>query len=203
MMPKTEEHLIKTDECYVLLPGSSGGLHHPLMQLLFGELVDRQCSVLSLEYPYQTHGGKPSNDLVEECEALKEVLNYLAQQGYDKYRIIGKSIGGRIAMTYFSQTHDSRVLSIDNFGFTMLADDTENNIMSSAKEVLRIVIQGELDEFGTPGDVRDYLDTINCKAQVLTIIDGDHSYRHHGSRELPTYEKDAVKQYFDSPLVYS
>lgn len=196
--PKTIESLKEGELCYVLLPGESGGLHHPLIQLVYQRLSDGPQSVVAMEYPFQTRGDEPpKNDLSEEIDATKHVLADLNEKGYQKFIFICKSLGGIVATWLIREQECADMCEgIYIFGCVRPNDDGDGIDVAAAKNKLRLIIQGELDPFGSPDDIREYLRAYDCPAEVVGIKDGDHSYRHKGSRELPTHEPEAVDELF-------
>jgi predicted alpha/beta-hydrolase family hydrolase len=196
--PNIIEHFADTPECYIVLPGSSGGLHHPLMKLLFDAFVKRGESVVAMEYPYQTNGGvPPENDLTEEIEALKVVVKNIRRHGYDKIRYVCKSLGGLVA-TWALEDPILResCISIDIFGFVVPRGAEKGVDVEFARDKIRVVVQGELDDYGNAVQVERYIKQFGCSAQVVKIDNADHSYRHLGSRTEPTHEAEAIERYF-------
>jgi predicted alpha/beta-hydrolase family hydrolase len=168
------------------------------MQMLYQRFVERDYSVVLMEYPYQTNGGQPpENDLSEEINALKVVVDELKKKGYQRFTYVCKSLGGLVATWLMREPeYTENCENIHLLGCVLPRGDEEGIDAVSAREKIRLVIQGELDEYGNVESVRNYLKTAGCDAEVIEIKDGDHSYRHLGSRELPTHEAEAVEALF-------
>ena len=195
---KFETSLHNGPGCCILLPGSSGGLHHPLMKMLYKGLISRGKSTAMLEYPYQTkNAAPPANDLSEELDALKILLADLNSKGFERFIYIGKSLGGLVATWLMREdTYRESCDAIHIMGCVLARNNEEGVDMTAARDKIGVVIQGELDDYGNSQVVTSVLTQSGCNATVIGITDGDHSYRHMGDRDLPTHEQEAVDKLF-------
>jgi len=185
-------------ECYVLLPGSSGGLNHPLMKMLYKGLSSRRKSTVMMEYPYQTrNSAPPANDLSEELTALKVLLKDLNTKGFDRFTYIGKSIGGLVATWLMrEEIYRQSCSAIHIMGCVLSRGDEEGVDILAANDKIGVVVQGELDDYGDSQTVRASLALNGCSAMVVGIPNADHSYRHLGKKDAPTHEREAVEELF-------
>lgn len=193
-----ESSLFGGPECYVLLPGSSGGLKHPLMKMLFKGLKARHKSTVMLEYPYQTRNtSPPANDLSEELSALKVLLADIEKKDFDRYTYIGKSLGGLVATWLMREdAYRESCSAIHIMGCVLDNGDEEGIDVLAAKDKIGVVVQGELDDYGDSQIIKAHLQANGSMAQVIGIPDGDHGYRHLGKRDAPTHEQEAVSELF-------
>jgi predicted alpha/beta-hydrolase family hydrolase len=195
--PKTIESLQpNSTECYLLLPGSSGGIHHPLMKMLYAACTDKSLSTVLLEHPYQTRGAEPpAHDIYEEIDAIQAVYTELLEKGYQTIHVIAKSIGGRIITWMMRDSAIEQATGdIIILGCVMNRRDGGKGVdILAAKDHITLVVQGELDDFGDSAAVKRFLENADCDARVVGIPHADHSYRHNGDKSLPTHELEAVE----------
>jgi predicted alpha/beta-hydrolase family hydrolase len=161
---------------YLLLHGIRGGIHEAYMQALFNKLQSRDDTVLSLNFPYMSRGEerKGMSTLNEEMYALQTAYDFLKSAGKTPVHIIGKSFGGIVASHWFSQNSDVEDLDLSIMGYV----PGEGNVLADAlRGRLRVVVQGEHDRYASPDDVRAELAAHQIEADVIEIINADHSYR--------------------------
>jgi predicted alpha/beta-hydrolase family hydrolase len=180
---------------YLLLHGIRGGIHEAYMQAVFNKLQSRDDTVLSLNFPYMSRGEerKGMSTLNEEIYALQTAYDFLKSAGKTPVHIIGKSFGGIVASHWFSQNSEVEDFDLSIMGYV----PGEGNVLADAlRGRLRVVVQGEHDRYASPDDVRDELTEHQIEADVIEIINADHSYRNTScdNREEYAFQDKAINE---------
>ena len=178
-----------SDTLDVLLHGSKGGMNHSLMQKIFDECVRQGHSVANFNFPYFERGDQNSSEdeLIEELEALKFVLNKCNANDYKHIRLIGKSLGGIVASYYLKtlSKEEQSKYSVVIFGYIK----GYTNLKSFNGDVY--IIQGEKDKFGDIKTVKNDLeDAISKNINYFEIKNADHSYKNE--LKEPVFEDEAI-----------
>jgi predicted alpha/beta-hydrolase family hydrolase len=173
-------------EAYLLLHGIRGGIHEAYTQALFNKLQSRDDTVLSINFPYISRGEdrKQKNTLKEEMLALQTAYEFLKSANKSPIHIIGKSFGGIVASHWFSQNNHVEGTDLSIMGYV----PGEGNVLPGAlRGRLRVVVKGEHDRYGSPEDVRAKLAAYQIEADVIEIINADHSYRDTNCNNMEEY----------------
>jgi len=120
-------------------------------------------------------------ELLEEVSTLKQVIDFIHAEGYNRITIIAKSLGGIISSYYFAKYPDK---SIDLIVLGYIPNEIKQNAISNN---LKLVIQGENDRFATPSEVQKI---VGSKVAVIEIKNADHSYQDHNKQ--PIYQKEVL-----------
>lgn len=180
----------KSDTLDVLLHGSKGGMNYSLMQKIFDECVKQGHSVANFNFPYFERGDQNSSgdELLEELETLKFVLNKCNANKYKHIRLIGKSLGGIIASYYVKtlSNQEQSKYSVVVFGYIK----GYTNLKNFNGDIY--IIQGEKDSYGGIEVVKsDLKDAISKNINYFEIKNADHSYKNE-SKE-PVFEDQAIE----------
>lgn len=179
----------------VVLHGSSQGMDSPFI----GKIMDKSKtighSVVALNFPYFDRGEDKSSgpELIEEIDALQNILEICKADDYEHVNLIGKSLGGVIAGMYVKNNKvDSKKYSLTIFGYDIGYIDLKT-FPGSIK-----IIQGSKDKFGDIEDVKkDMMGSISTDTKYLTIEGADHSYRVPETKD-PVYEDEAIRTAFNT-----
>lgn len=179
----------KSDTLDILLHGSKGGMNYSLMQKIFDECVKQGHSVANFNFPYFERGNENSSgdELTEELESLKLVLNDCGTNKYKHIRLIGKSLGGIVASYYLKtlSKEEQSKYSVVIFGYIK----GYTNLKGFNGDVY--IIQGEKDKFGDIKTVKnDLKDAISKNINYFEIKNADHSYKNE--LKEPIFEDEAI-----------
>lgn len=177
------------DTLDILLHGSSGGMNYSLMQKIFDECVKQGHSVVNFNFPYFERGDENSSgdELPEELEALKFVLNKCNANEYKYVRLIGKSLGGIVASYYLRtlSNQEQPKYSVVVFGYIK----GYTNLKNFNGDIY--IIQGEKDNHGDIEVVKnDFKDANSKNINCFEIKNADHSYKNE--LKEPIFEDEAI-----------
>jgi len=91
---------------------------------------------------------------------IKQVIDFVHTEGYNRITIIAKSLGGIISSYYFAKYPNK---SIDLIILGYIPNEIKQNAIS---ENLKLIIQGENDRFATPSEVQKI---VGSKVAVIEI----------------------------------
>jgi len=185
----------KAEVLDVVLHGGSQGMDSGFISKITEASRKEGNSVVAFNFPYIERGEENSSgpELLEEIDALQNVLDYCQSEKYKNIRLIGKSLGGVVAAAYLKKlTSDQmkRYIAII-FGYDIGYIDIKD---FSGKIV---IIQGSKDKFGDIDAVKqDNSGSISKDITYISIEGADHSYRVPETKE-PIYEDEAIKAVFE------
>ena len=174
----------KSKNIYLIIRGGGPvGVETDFISAIFDTISKTNNSVLCFNFPYCERGEENSSgpDLLEEVSTLKQVINFVHTEGYNRITIIAKSLGGIISSYYFAKYPDK---SIDLIILGYIPNEIKQNAIS---ENLKLVIQGENDRFATPSEVQKI---VGSKVAVIEIKNADHSYQDHNKK--PIYQNEVL-----------
>jgi predicted alpha/beta-hydrolase family hydrolase len=186
-------HLPTAESANIILHGGSNGIESDFIRKIFASSVERGFTTLAFNFPYKDRGEDNSSgeQLLEEVDALVQMVTRLKADGFTRIALIGKSLGGIVASFYLNS--DSRDSEID-FKLGILGFVTDSVKLPIEVERL-VIVQGENDRFGNAEAVRAKLNSMGVSGFTLHEIGGaDHSYR--DSDRNPTHEDAALKMLF-------
>lgn len=179
----------KSEVIDILLHGSKGGMNYSLMQKIFDECLRQGHSVANFNFPYFERGDQNSSgdELLEELEALKFVLNKCNANEYKYVRLIGKSLGGIVASYYLRtlSNQEQPKYSVVVFGYIK----GYTNLKNFNGDIY--IIQGEKDNYGSIEVVKSDLKVaISKNIHYFEIKNADHSYKNE--LKEPIFENEAI-----------
>lgn len=179
----------KSKNIYLIIHGGGPvGVETDFISAIFDTIAKTNNSVLCFNFPYCERGEENSSgpDLLEEVSALKQVIDFIHAESYNRITIIAKSLGGIISSYYFAKYPDK---SIDLIILGYIPNEVKQNAIS---DNLKLIIQGENDRFATPSEVQKI---VGSKVSVIEIKNADHSYQNHNKE--PIYQKEALNRLAD------
>lgn len=163
---------------FVLAHGAGAPMDHPSMQTLATLLGNAGIHVVRFEFPYmaarRTEGTRrpPDREAVLHRTWL-EVIDALG--GGERLVIGGRSMGGRIASMV---ADEAGVRGLVCLGYPFHPPGRPGRLRVAHLEALRtptLIVQGERDAFGGPGEVASY--ALAPAIRIEWLADGDHSFR--------------------------
>lgn len=179
-LPVFDLYNINNQQIDVVLHGGSKGKDSVFMQKLVTRSRLEGHSVMALDFPYLTEGGKPSDGLSDEVKSLKSILNLVNHLGYEKLHFVAKSLGGIVASKVLNEIpkDEHPRYSITVFGYAMPYihfDKFTGNI---------VVIHGDNDRHGNAEEVNKNLaKSPSNNKKVISIEGADHSYNKEDTKE--------------------
>lgn len=170
---------------YLIIHGGGPvGVETDFISAIFDTIAKTHNNALCFNFPYcERKEENPSGpDLIEEVSTLKQVIDFVHTEGYNRITIIAKSLGGIISSYYFAKYPDK---SIDLIILGYIPNEIKQNAIS---ENLKLIIQGENDRFATPSEAQKI---VGSKVAVIEIKNADHSYQDHNKN--PIYQKEVIR----------
>jgi len=166
---------------FVLAHGAGAGQQSAFITELALGLSDRGIDVLTFNFLY-TEQGRRIPDRTEKLEACYRAAVGAAQRHFQRPGVFigGKSMGGRIA-TYLAAADDADALAIRGvvaLGYPLHPPGKPQQLRSAHLQDIRVpvlIVQGERDPFGTPGELRPILTALAGAVTLHVVEGGDHS----------------------------
>ena len=182
-------------------PGGSVGIQHPLLQDL-ARLVATSSSCLLAQFPH--HEDPKLNKDVRDRFLLAQARALAVSQSIIDYArekpvlLGGKSIGGVLALTAATRLSERGILvpNVYMFGVPL---KTLGDVMRHALEVYGRnggVVHGfhAPDEYGTPEQIRDFLESTKCRFTFDAIQEGGHGLGYGDPGSLPI-SQSAIEEF--------
>lgn len=184
-LPTFDLYHTTNEQIDIVLHGGSKGKDSAFIQKLVNRSKQEGRSVLALDFPYLTRGGKPSDGLIDEAESLKSILKVVKALGYEKIHFVAKSLGGIVASKVLNdlpETEQSQY-SITIYGYAMPYIHFDKFTGSI------VVVHGDNDRHGSMEEVNKSLaNSPSNNKTVITIEGADHSYNKEDTKENEAIE---------------
>ena len=172
-------HLFGPDSATVVLLAHGAGAGHdsPFMQTMAAGLAERGCRVGLFDFPYMQQARRegrrrPPSAMPKLIESWQEVIQLAGSQGASRLVIGGKSMGGRMASLVADECEVAGLVCL-GYPFHPPANPEKTRTEHLAGLVTpTLVVQGERDRFGTPGEVAGY--ELSGSIRIHWMPDGDH-----------------------------
>ena len=166
----------------VLAHGAGGGQQSRFMVLAAGELAARGIVTATFDFPYMAQGRSvPDKAPVLEAAwraAVGEARAHSAFAGLPLF-IGGKSMGGRIA-SHVAAQHVDGISGLVYLGYPLhppgRPEQRRDRHLPDIREPM-LFVQGSRDQFGTAAEIRELLPSLNPRAELFEVADGDHSFK--------------------------
>lgn len=174
----------------VLAHGAGAGQSHPVMRAIASGLAGRGIDVATFDFPYMAQRRRvPDRAPVLEQAFRDAIAHARAWSRAGRLFIGGKSMGGRMA-THLGAQRLAGLSGIVVFGYPLHPPgrpDQPRTAHLPAIAVPVLIVQGERDTFGTPGELAPVLETM--QAGTLHVVrGGDHSLGVRGRTRDEVYE---------------
>src|SRR5262249_48365808 len=154
-------------------------------------LAERGIDVLTFNFLYTEHRWRIP-DRTEKLEACYRAAVGTTREHFGRLAVFigGKSMGGRIA-TYLAAADDADALGIRGvvaLGYPLHPPGKPQQLRTAHLSLIRVpmlIIQGQRDPFGTPGEFQPILDGLEAPVRLHVVENGDHSL-------APSRRADAV-----------
>jgi predicted alpha/beta-hydrolase family hydrolase len=165
----------------ILAHGAGAGQSHPFMVGAAETLSGQRVDVVTFNFPY-TEQGRRRPDPTAVLEATWRAVVEWSQTTANTGRLFagGKSMGGRIASHVVAA--DGPALGVAGLvflGYPLHPPGRPDELRVrhfSKIAVPMLFVQGTRDAFGTPDELRPWLDASPGRAEILAVEGGDHSF---------------------------
>jgi predicted alpha/beta-hydrolase family hydrolase len=165
----------------VLAHGAGAGQQSAFITGFARGLAERGIDVLTFNFLY-TDQRRRVPDRTEKLEACYRAAIATARDHFDRPSVFigGKSMGGRIA-THLAAAEDADALGIGGvvlLGYPLHPPGKPEQLRAAHLPKIRVpmlIIQGERDPFGTPGELKPIVDRLPADVTLHVVEKGDHS----------------------------
>ena len=183
-------HKKNSDTLDIVLQGGKYGIDTPFMQKVIKVLNEGKNSVMAFNFLYYERGETHSSgeELLEELDTLKVMLNYAKADDYKQIRFVAKSLGGIVASYYLNKLTENEM---EKYSLVILGYVTGALSLKRFSGPITI-IQGEKDDHGGIKKVKESLKNANSKKiKYFEIKGADHSFKDQKTDE-PRYQDEAI-----------
>ncbi|HEY4013748.1 MAG TPA: alpha/beta fold hydrolase [Polyangiaceae bacterium] len=167
---------------FVLAHGAGGRQTHPWMVAMAKALAQRGIEVVTFDFLY-AHARRRLPDRNEILEATwRAVLTAVRARSGAASRLFagGKSMGGRVATQVVAEadSRDEKVEGLVSFGYPLHPPGKPDRLRVAHLPKVRVpalFVQGSRDAFGTPDELRPFVDEMPGGARIYVVEGGDHS----------------------------
>lgn len=169
------------DAALVLAHGAGAGQESAFIVGFARALAARGVDVLTFNFLY-TEQGRRVPDRTDKLEACYRAAIAAAREQFRRTAVFigGKSMGGRIA-THLAAADDAERMGIGGvvvLGYPLHPPGRPEQVRAAHLPRIRVpmlIVQGERDAFGAPGELRPILDTMSAPVTLHVVEKGDHS----------------------------
>jgi uncharacterized protein len=167
----------------ILAHGAGSNQASPFMVRLASALAARGIDVVTFNFLYseQRKRAPDRNDKLEGC--WRNVIEAFHSGAFGKHAdppfIGGRSMGGRIA-SQVAAAGGVEVAGLVLLGYPLHPPGQPDKLRSKHLPAIRVptlILQGSRDAFGTPGELRPFLDQITAPVELRVVEGGDHAYK--------------------------
>lgn len=186
----------------VLGHGAGAGQQHPFMVSMARGLAARGCDAVTFDFPYMAQKRRAPDRAPVLEQAFRDAV--AAARGWSRApRLVigGKSMGGRMATHLGAQAHVG-VSGIVVFGYPLHPPGRPEQPRTAHLPAIQapvLIVQGERDTFGTPGELAPVLSQMP-NATLHIIRGGDHSLTVRGRTPQDVHDEvlAAVAEWLDA-----
>jgi len=165
----------------ILAHGAGAGQGHPWMRGRAGDLCDRRVRVVTFDFPYVMAGRKVPDRSPVLFAAWRHVVESVAARFPDEILAIGgKSMGGRMATMLLADPDAPAVVrGCVALGYPLHPPGKPEQLRVAHLGAIRVpvlVVQGERDPFGGPGEIRREFEAAGARPEVVGIPHGGHGF---------------------------
>lgn len=160
----------------LLAHGAGAGQKHPFMAGLRERLAGEGPGVMTFDYPYMEAGRRAPDRLPRLLECHGAALERL-QERFERVVVAGKSMGGRVGGHLAAERGGVDRLIFLGYPLVPIGGDEPRDTTHLEQLSLPMLfVQGERDRLA-PIDLVEGLVSRLSEARLVTIPEGDHSYR--------------------------
>jgi uncharacterized protein len=166
----------------ILGHGAGAGQTSDFMVSLATELAARGVDALTFNFFYMERGRRvpDSNDKLEACyRAVIETARHHGRFARNAMVLGGKSMGGRIASQIAAGDADG-LAGLVLFGYPLHPPGRPEKLRTkhlSGIKAPMLFVQGSRDAFGTPHELRPFIEKLKPRVKLYVVEGGDHSFK--------------------------
>jgi predicted alpha/beta-hydrolase family hydrolase len=169
----------------LLAHGAGGNQMSPFMVEFASGLAERGIDAVTFNFLYSEARRRlpDRNDKLETCWRAVIAAARSGALGAEMVRgalaIGGKSMGGRVASQVAAADAEG-IAALVLLGYPLHPPGRPDQLRTRhlpAISVPMLVVQGERDAFGTPGELRPVLGKLKAKPELYVVEGGDHSFK--------------------------
>jgi uncharacterized protein len=178
--PAAAEH--SAGATLILGHGAGAGQTSELIVNFGTELAVRGIDVVTFDFLYREQGRRipDPNDRLEACYgAVIKAVRQRMVSGRDTLAIGGKSMGSRIA-SQVAATGIDQLAGLVFLGYPLHPPGRPERLRAKHLSDIKapmLFVQGSRDAFGTPGELRPIVTSIEAPTDLYVIEGGDHSFK--------------------------
>ncbi|MFQ5555422.1 MAG: alpha/beta family hydrolase [Acidimicrobiia bacterium] len=171
----------------LLAPGAGAGQHHPFLVTLRRGLVRRGIVTMTFDYPYAEAGrrapDRPPTLLDAHRAAAQRLLRYVPD-----VVLAGKSMGGRVG-SHLAGDEAWPAAGLVYYGYPLVPPGREARPVDHLEriEAPQLFFAGSRDRLSPVAQISSLVRTLTA-ATLVTVPDGDHSFRVPRRSEVSTDE---------------
>jgi uncharacterized protein len=167
----------------ILAHGAGSNQASPFMVRFASALAGRGVDVVTFNFLYSEQRKRvpDRNDKLEIC--WRKVIDAFRDGAFGRYThppfIGGRSMGGRIASQVVAAA-GVEVAGLVLLGYPLHPPGRPDKLRSKhlpAIKVPMLFVQGSRDAFGTPDELRPFLEQLSAPVDLRVVEGGDHSYK--------------------------
>jgi len=179
----------------IIIHGANEGSDSEFIKFISKSLQSKCLPVLTFDFSYITANTAPSPDKSKELAELLNIVKIAKEQyNYSKFNLIGKSMGGVIALKVGSKS-EKEIASVVILGFPIyLGTDVnidlmkidpfvpDENYLNDFSELIKnqsgevLIVQGEKDLLGSVKDIKAIIKNSSKKIKLVTIPNATHGF---------------------------
>lgn len=185
----TELHAVfsevdKAQAAALLSHNASGDLNNPLIRLTAEELEKRGIATLRYNYHFVNSIGSEAatwEDMVWDTKAAYAKLTELFPN--KKYYVLGKSLG-TLSSLFLAAQYPQQIVGVGLYSVpkSMIEKYIDANTLNQVNQRVAIA-HGEQDRFGTPDEIKSFMEQYISNLTVQPIPNADHSFERVFSEE--------------------
>ncbi|QSX34755.1 alpha/beta fold hydrolase [Shewanella avicenniae] len=170
------------DTLLIFAHGAGADMRSEFMQTMADLLVNAGFAVLRFNFPYMQLSAldgkrRPPDRAPKLLASWHGTLDAaLAQHAFDKFYLVGKSMGSRMATMLAAEPLPNVVKGVICLGYPFLPKGKAAPRLEAINQCLLplLIVQGERDSFGTQAQLDEW--PLPAAVETVFLADGNHSF---------------------------
>src|SRR4051812_31630611 len=165
---------------FILAHGAGANQSSPFMVKLATALAGRGVRTITFNFVYSEQKRRIPDPAPKLEACYRKVIEAVRARGSaGKLVIGGKSMGGRMA-SHLAAAGDEGIAGLIMLGYPLHPPGRPDKLRVAHLEhitVPTLIVQGAKDSFGTPDELRPYLEQLKGPVELYVVDDADHSFK--------------------------
>jgi uncharacterized protein len=170
----------RADTTFVLAHGAGANQSHPFMIRFATALAERGIETITFNFVYSEQKRRIPDPTPKLEACYRKVIEAVRGRGdTGKLVIGGKSMGGRMA-SHLAAAGEDGIAGLVMLGYPLHPPGRPDKLRVAHLEritVPTLIVQGAKDSFGTPDELRPYLEQFKAPVELCVVDDADHSFK--------------------------